>query len=117
MRDWEEVRRARLEDGETLQSLSKRYGIPYSTLLNRAVKEDWAGETEGTGSAGPAELERVSLKMLLWIEKQLDGECADPKDIKSMTGALKDLKSLNGEKEEADVLTVSFEGEAEEMSL
>ena len=117
MRDWEEVRRARTETGEDLQSLARRFEIPYSTLLNRAVKEDWAGETEGGILPDTAEIRRVSRKMLLWIEARLDTGDADPKDIKSMTGAYKDLQSMAGDRDEADVLTVSFEGEAEEMSL
>ena len=72
MRDWEELRRACVEGGESLESLSRRCGIPYTTLLNRAVKEDWALKE----SAGPghADFARVAGKLLRLIEDGLDGD-------------------------------------------
>lgn len=114
MRDWDGLRRA-CEDGESLEVLSRRLDIPYATLLNRAVKEDWK-----TGrDAADSELERVAGKLVRWIEQQLDGGGLEPKDVKNMTGALKELQSLREEKSEArgGGLTVRFLGEAEEMSL
>ena len=108
MRDWEELRRACVEGGESLESLSRRCGIPYTTLLNRAVKENWA----------PKE---VAGKLLRLIEDGLDGDSGLAlKEIKTLTGALKELQSL-GESRETESggrgLTVRFLGETEEMSL
>ena len=119
MRDWEELRRACVEGGESLESLSRRCGIPYTTLLNRAVKEDWAPKE----SAGPeqADFARVAGKLLRLIEDGLDGDSGLAlKEIKTLTGALKELQSL-GESRETEGggrgLTVRFLGETEEMSL
>ena len=65
------------------------------------------------------ELGRVAKKLLQKIDEYLDGNAEmDLKDIKSMTGALKELQSLWEEKEDgrSGALTVRFEGDAEEMS-
>ncbi len=65
------------------------------------------------------ELARVGRKLLRRIEEYLDGEEApELKDLKTVTGALKELQSLWEEREDAHsgALTVRFQGEAEEMS-
>ena len=67
-----------------------------------------------------AELSRIGRKLLRRIEAYLDREEElDLKELKTVTGALKELQSLWEEKDEAhgEALTVRFEGEAEEMSL
>ena len=65
------------------------------------------------------ELARVGRKLLRRIEEYLDSEEApELKDLKTVTGALKELQSLWEEREDAHsgALTVRFQGEAEEMS-
>ena len=65
------------------------------------------------------ELARVGRKLLRRIEEYLDGEeTPELKDLKTVTGALKELQSLWEEREDAHsgALTVRFQGEAEEMS-
>ena len=65
-------------------------------------------------------LGRVRRKLLRCFEDYLDrAEEPDLKDLKTMTGALKELQSLwdDGEAAHGGALTVRFEGEAEEMSL
>ena len=119
MRDWEELRRACVEEGESLESLSRRCGIPYTTLLNRAVKEDW--DPRESAGPGQADFARVAGKLLRLIEDGLDGDSGLAlKEIKTLTGALKELQSL-GESRESEGggrgLTVRFLGETEEMSL
>ena len=67
-----------------------------------------------------AELGRVAKKLLQRIDEYLDKNAeVDLKDIKAMTGALKELQSLWEEREDthSGALTVRFQGEAEEMSL
>ena len=118
MRDWNELRRA-CESGESLRSLARRLDIPYSTLLNRAVKEDWPLDRGGLPCAAESERERVGRKLIRWIEEKLDSGELEAKDIKTVTSALKELQSLWEEKNgtKGGGLTVRFEGEAEEMSL
>lgn len=64
-------------------------------------------------------LKRVGRKLLHCFEDYLDrAEEPDLKDLKTVTGALKELQSIWEEKDEARSapLTVRFEGDAEEMS-
>ena len=65
-------------------------------------------------------LRRVGRKLLCCFEDYLDrAKEPDLKDLKTVTGALKDLQSLwdDGEAAHGGALTVRFEGETEEMSL
>ncbi len=69
---------------------------------------------------GREELARVGRKLLRRIEAYLDREEElELKDLKTVTGALKELQGLfeDGEDAQGGALTVRFEGEAEEMSL
>lgn len=119
MRDWDELRRA-CENGESLAELSRRLDIPYSTLLNRAVKENWKLDGGDLPCAAESEFERVGRKLLRRIEECLDREGElDLKELKTVTGALKELQSLWEEKNgtKGGGLTVRFAGETEEMSL
>ena len=63
--------------------------------------------------------ERIAAKLLENMEKRLDAETTvEPKDYKNFTGALKELRELCRQEQAAadNVLTVRFEGEAEEMA-
>lgn len=64
-------------------------------------------------------LARVGRKLLRCFEDYLDRvEEPDLKDLKTVTGALKELQSLwdDGGQAHGGTMTVRFEGEAEEMS-
>ena len=125
MTDWDEVRRAYIEEGESLRSLSERFKIPYNTLRSKAGGEKWKSqrETETARSLRQAELVRVGRKLLRRIENCLDeGKEIDLKELKAVTGALKELQSLQEGKdsesgESGRTLTVRFLGETEEMSV
>ena len=124
MRDWEAVRRG-FAEGESIRSLSARYCIPASTIRDRAAREDWKKrrETEAARTPGQSELARVGRKLLERIESCLDeGKEIDLKELKAVTGALKELQGLQEEKDgehggDSRTLTVRFVGEAGEMSL
>ena len=120
MRDWDEIRRAYLE-GENQKSLSERFGIPLATIQGRARREGWKAQRglEDGQTLGQTELVRVGRKLLNRIESCLDeGKEIDLKELKAVTGALKELQGLQEEKdaERGGALTVRFLGEAEEMS-
>ena len=64
-------------------------------------------------------LKRVGRKLLRCFEDYLErAEEPELKDLKTVTGALKELQSLWDDSEQAHsgALTVRFEGETEEMS-
>lgn len=125
MRDWDELRRAYVEEGESLSGLAERSGVPLSTLRSRAGREKWKSQRdeEEARALRQAELVRVGRKLLKRIERCLDeGREIDLKELKTVTGALKELQSLREERdlergEGGRTLTVRFVGEAEEMSL
>ena len=65
-------------------------------------------------------LKRVGRKLLRCFEDYLDrAEEPELKDLKTVTGALKELQSLweDADETRSAPLTVRFEGETEEMSL
>ena len=41
MTDWDEIRNACVENGESLKSLAERYGVSYGALRKRASREGW----------------------------------------------------------------------------
>jgi len=116
MRDWEEVRRACAMEGMSLRGAAARFQIPYSTLRRKALREGWVQPRGGRES----DYERVGKKLLRRIETCLDeGKEIDLKEIKAVTGALKELQAIDGEPGESGgerTLTVRFVGETEEMS-
>ncbi len=125
MRDWDEVRRGYLE-GENMGDLAKRFDIPLATIRSRASREGWREkrkEAEEARTLKQTELVRVGRKLLNRIESCLDeGKEIDLKELKAVTGALKELQGLQDGKdaergESGKTLTVRFLGEAEEMSL
>lgn len=120
MRDWDTPRRRFIEDGESLRRIAAETGIPYSTLANRAKSENWRGRrAQGLEDENSARLERLTKKLLDQIEAALSSEEGlDAKDFKAVTGALRELNDICGERaaKTPGELTVRFVGEAEEYS-
>ena len=75
-------------------------------------------EERGGASEDLEALRRVARKLLSRMERFIDEDALELKDLKTMTGALKELQGLwDGGGESGAPLTVRFEGETEEMSL
>ena len=121
MRDWTALRRAFIEEGKSLTQIAREASVPYSTLTERAKRENWRGQREAyLNEDNDRRLERLTRKLLDQIDAVLSaGDGMDAKDFKAVTGALRELKELRGEKETGaggGELTVRFVGEAEEFS-
>jgi hypothetical protein len=121
MRDWTALRRAFIEEGKSLTQIAREASVPYSTLTERAKRENWRGQREAfLNEDNDRRLERLTRKLLDQIDAVLSaGDGMDAKDFKAVTGALRELKELRGEKETGaggGELTVRFVGETEEMS-
>ena len=121
MRDWTALRRAFIEEGKRLTQIAREASVPYSTLTERAKRENWRGQREAfLNEDNDRRLERLTRKLLDQIDAVLSaGDGMDAKDFKAVTGALRELKELRGEKETGaggGELTVRFVGEAEEFS-
>lgn len=121
MRDWTAPRKAFIEEGKSLAQIAREASVPYSTVAERAKRENWRGQREAyLNEDNDRRLERLTRKLLDQIDAVLSaGEGMDAKDFKAVTGALRELKELRGEKETGaggGELTVRFVGEAEEFS-
>ena len=121
MRDWTALRRAFIEEGKSLAQIARESSVPYSTLTERAKRENWRGQREAfLNEDNDRRLERLTRKLLDQIDAVVSaGDGMDAKDFKAVTGALRELKELRGEKETGaggGELTVRFVGEAEEFS-
>ena len=121
MRDYTQARRAYVEEGKSLREIAEEIGIPYSTVKEKARAGNWKEQRERfRSSEGRDRVERLTGMLLDRLEQSLDGEEALPlKDLKAVTGALRELQELCTPEEKtggAEALTVRFVGEAEEMS-
>ncbi len=121
MRDWTALRRAFIEEGKSLTQIAREASVPYSTLTERAKRENWRGQREAfLNEDNDRRLERLTRKLIDQIDAVVSaGDGMDAKDFKAVTGALRELKELRGEKETGaggGELTVRFVGEAEEFS-
>ena len=122
MTDWEGIKNRYLCNEISLLKLSEDEGVNYRTLCRRAKKENWAElkkSREESGSEG--RMERVTAKLLAKMELAIDRSAEmDSKEIKAMTGALKELREMRREGSEeygsGRRLEVCFLGETEELS-
>ena len=122
MTDWEGIKNRYLCNEISLLKLSEDEGVNYRTLCRRAKKENWVElkkSREESGSEG--RMERVTAKLLEKMELAIDRSTEmDSKEIKAMTGALKELREMRREGGEeygsGRRLEVCFLGETEELS-
>ena len=91
MRDWTALRRAFIEEGKSLTQIAREASVPYSTLTERAKRENWRGQREAfLNEDNDRRLERLTRKLLDQIDAVLSaGDGMDAKDFKAVTGALK----------------------------
>ena len=122
MTDWEGIKNRYLSTEISLLKLSEDEKVSYTTLCRRAKKENWSELKkfrEESGSVG--RMERVTAKLLEKMELAIDKSAEmDSKEIKAMTGALKELREMRREGGEeyssGRRLEVCFLGETEELS-
>lgn len=119
MADWAKIKAEYIRDGSaTYRSLAKKYGVNLTTLAGIAKRENWVGLRERkrnkTGTAvvdacATKEAEKAikiyeaaDLAILAITEKLSDWDELNAQDIRSLTGALKDIAAVKGIQTDAE---------------
>lgn len=122
MADWNKIKTEYITNPDTsYRELSQKYGVHYTNIAKRAKKEDWQQQRKQQANATQtkmiqaverrkvdraAKLMDVSDLLLQKIEAlvdDLDVMDASPKDIRSLSAAIKDIKDIQMIRSDADM--------------
>lgn len=122
MADWNKIKTEYITNPDTsYRELSQKYGVHYTNIAKRAKKEDWQQQRKQQANATQtkmiqaverrkvdraAKLMDVSDLLLQKIEslvEELDVMDASPKDIRSLSAAIKDIKEIQMIRSDADI--------------
>ena len=122
MADWQKIKTEYITNPDTsYRELSQKYGVHYTNIAKRAKKEDWqqlrkqqanATQTKMIQAVERRKVDRaaklmdVSDLLLQKIEslvEELDVMDASPKDIRSLSAAIKDIKEIQMIRSDADI--------------
>lgn len=122
MADWQKIKTEYITNPDTsYRELSQKYGVHYTNIAKRAKKEDWQQQRKQQANATQtkmiqaverrkvdraAKLMDVSDLLLKKIEAlvdELDVLDASPKDIRSLSAAIKDIKEIQMIRSDADM--------------
>lgn len=122
MADWQKIKTEYITNPDTsYRELSQKYGVHYTNIAKRAKKEDWqqlrkqqanATQTKMIQAVERRKVDRaaklmdVSDLLLQKIEslvEELDVLDASPKDIRSLSAAIKDIKEIQMIRSDADI--------------
>lgn len=122
--DWTQIKTEYITDSNSsYRSLCEKYGVPFSTLSRKAKEEKWtelrvqAEDKVSTKTIDKAinqkvdrmtRLMNVTDKLLLKIEETVEelsteGIVLDKSTLKQISGALKDIKEIQGIKSDRDI--------------
>ena len=119
MTDWYALRRRFVEQGERLRDIAADSGVAYSTVAAHAKREDWRGQRSAwRDRTRDCEIVSIRDRLLGRIDRALEEDGIEINDLKTVSGALRELSQIQEGGAEAGrgELTVRFLGEAEEMS-
>lgn len=122
MADWQKIKTEYITNPDTsYRELSQKYGVHYTNIAKRAKKEDWQQQRKQQANATQtkmiqaverrkvdraAKLMDVSDLLLKKIEalvEDLEIEDASPKDLRSLSAAIKDIKEIQMIRSDADM--------------
>jgi len=118
MADWAKIKAEYIRGGISTRKLAEKHGVSYSTLRRHCEKEKWvvherksdANMTQRIVDACATQGAKKACKFDDAVEKLLDltihvieHGTGDPKEIKALTSALKDLREIKGIKSDADL--------------
>ena len=115
---WKKIKAEYIAGGISLQKLSEKYGVSFSTIQKKSMEEKWGElrkknrrkvEEKIIDSVSSKEAEKavniidVADKLLNKVSELMDTMVVDTQSLKQLTSALKDLKEIKGYKSEADM--------------
>ena len=122
MADWQNIKTEYITNPDTsYRELSQKYGVHYTNIAKRAKKEDWQQQRKQQANATQtkmiqaverrkvdraAKLMDVSdllLQKIAALVEELDVLDASPKDIRSLSAAIKDIKEIQMIRSDADI--------------
>lgn len=121
MADWQKIKTEYITTDTSYRELSQKYGVHYTNIAKRAKKEDWQQQRKQQANATQtkmiqaverrkvdraAKLMDVSDLLLKKIEALVEGleiEDASPKDLRSLSAAIKDIKEIQMIRSDADM--------------
>ena len=122
MADWQKIKTEYITNPDTsYRELSQKYGVHYTNIAKRAKKEDWQQQRKQQANATQtkmiqaverrkvdraAKLMDVSdllLQKIASLVEELDVMDARPKDIRSLSAAIKDIKEIQMIRSDADM--------------
>lgn len=117
MADWNLMRTEYITTDTSYRALAEKYGARQSAVAYRAKKEDWAGARRGytgtvqektlevlaAGQVRRAErLQTVADRVMDRLSDLLERQTPDARELRQITAALKDLKTVQMLRSEAD---------------
>ena len=103
--DWEKMKEEYLATGISLHALGRKYGVAYSTVRSRAVREHWGAqrpdppEENRVHAAADQLLEKIMQAISIATAQEI---LEDRKNLRALTGALMDIKNIKDMKTAAD---------------
>jgi hypothetical protein len=120
--DWTQIKTEYITDSNSsYRKLAQKHGVPFSTLKRRAKDEEWTrlreqAEHEVTTKTINKDIDKkvdratrlmnVTDKLLIKIEEaveELSTEGIDRSTLRQISGALKDIKDIQGIKSDRDI--------------
>ena len=118
-KDWKKIKTEYITGNISYRDLAKKYDVHFRTISNKARAEGWvelkrkkADETvtktidaiEKKQIDRGARLASVAEKLLVKVERLIEEQdILDPKDLKNISGVLKDLKEVQMIKSDTDL--------------